>query len=259
MGSKLLSIIIIIILILLVFYIIFLLKPIDNEPFYHYDDIKKRLKTGDIILFSCKQHGSLLDNMVYSIRTTLVNSEYGHAGIVIKNKKGKLFIVEACGPSQCGYENATHLNNDKKGGARIIELDKILQEYYEEYKGIYAVKFISKEIPYSVIMEKLKKYENIRFQDRHVLAMLVVADICISNTLAKTLSKYCDEKKMICTDFLYDLLYECNVVKEYPSKIFWPHLITSKKFDDLQIINYSKPYKFSIVNNKDNDKKQDNE
>jgi hypothetical protein len=174
-----------------------------------------------------------------------MNSIYGHAGIVIK-KKNKLYITECCGHDQTGYHEAKHLNDKKMGGVRIIELDVLLREYYKNNKGVCAVKFISKEIPYSDFMKNMLKYRNAVFQDRKVLIMLAITDIFISHELAKKLSKGYGDEKMICTEFVYNILRDCNVLKEYPGKLFWPHTITNKLFDELEIIKYSKPYKFVI-------------
>jgi hypothetical protein len=236
------------ILVLILAYVLFMLENDDNEPMYHYSDIKKKLKTGDIILFSCKQHGSFFNRVEYSSRTNIVGSMYGHAGIIIRKKNGEVYIVEVCDYDQCGGEHAKHLNNYNQGGVRIIKLDIILNEYYKEYKGTYAVKFISKEIPYLEIMEKLKRYKHITFQPRKTLLFLAIVDIFISHSLANSLAKKCDQDKMICTEFLYNLLCDCNVLKNYPAKLFWPHLITNQVFDELENIKYSKPLKFIIDN-----------
>lgn len=246
--SRKLIIIILIILILILVCVLFLVEDNDSEPIYRYEDIKKKLKTGDIILFSCKKHGSFINKIIYACRTNIVGSQYGHAGIIIKDPQGKLYIVESCDHNQCSGQHAHHLNKHKKGGVRIIDTDIILKEYYKKYEGIYAVKFISSEIPYEKFMEKLNKYKNIIFQNRDTLSLLVITDLIISHTLATKIANKCDNNEMICTEFLHSLLYDCKVLKDYPSKIFWPHLITSKIFDDLENVKYSKPYKFIVTN-----------
>ena len=230
-----------------------------DDRIYNYSNIRNKLKTGDLILFTCKKHGSLFANLMYLSRTTLLGSDYGHAGIVIKDKRNNhLYIAECCGHDQCGNKYANYLNKDQKGGIRIIDLDILLKEYHNEYNGSYAVKFISNEIPNSIIISALKKYKNVRFQERHILCMLAAMDIFISHPVAAALSNICDKNKMICTEFVHDLLHECNVLDKYPSKLFWPHLITNHVFKKLEKIKYSRPFKFSIVQNNNNNQNNDN-
>ena len=125
--KNILAVIIILILLFIFYLVLFVIDTKDdNEPVYKYDDIKKNLKTGDIILFSCQYHGSLFNELEYIFRTKLLGSMYGHAGVVIKKNNGEIYIAEVCGHDQCGYQEAYHLNKFNKGGARIINLDTIL-------------------------------------------------------------------------------------------------------------------------------------
>ena len=235
--------IIIIILILILLFVLFLTENVENESYHSFNEIRDKLKTGDIILFSCRRYYSLLEEIIYKSRTNLIGTIYGHVGVVIK-KNNKLYLVEACGYKLCGYDKAYHLNNYNQGGVRIIKLETMLNEYHKKYNGVYAVKFISEEIPYQKIMEKIKKYKNITFQSMKTLAFLAIVDIFISHDLAINISKKCDKNKMICTEFLYNLLYDCGVLKEYPVKLFWTHLFTENIFTKLENIKYSGPVKF---------------
>ena len=246
MSKRLIGIIIIFILILILLYILFSVNN-DNSPIYYYEDIKDKLTTGDIILFSREIYDSVLDKILYDTRTKLLNSIYGHAGIILKINN-VLYIIECCGYYQTGYAHANHLNNQKMGGVRIINLDTILKDYYKNYKGICAVKFISREIPNSVIMQNIIKYQNMIFEKGKNVCFLAVADLLISHKFAENISKKFSDKRMFCTEFLHSLLCDCGVLKKYPSKLFWPHCITQKIFDDLEIIKYSKPYKFTFIN-----------
>jgi hypothetical protein len=221
-------------------------KEVYNGPIYKYDDIKKYLKTGDIILFTCQYFGSFFMELEYILRTKMLGSVYGHAGIVIKKNNGKIYIVEVSNYDHCGFEKAHYLNKFNRGGVRIINLETILKMYYKEYRGFFAVKFISQEIPYSKIMQKLKKYKNITFKSTRSIITLALTDILISHSLAEKISNSLSNNEMICTEFLYILLYDCNVLKHYPPKLFWPHLIETSIFDKLENIKYSALYKFVI-------------
>lgn len=247
--SKLIAIIITIILIII--YIAILIDPTDNAPYYSYTDIKARMKTGDILLFSCKMYGTIIDKLWYATRTSFLGSDYGHAGIIIKSR-GKLYVAEVCGPDQCGYQYAKHLNKSCQGGVRIIELDTLLNEYYKEYKGVYAVKFIDKAIPNKVMMANIKKYGHIVFQKRQTLYKLAIPDLFVSHSLAKYLASKYPTDQMICTEFLYRVLHDCGVLGEYPAKLFWPHIIVRDQFNSIAKVVYSLPYKFSVADYNNN-------
>ena len=146
---KVISIITILIIIILVFlYIKSNQKSLDSYqnigsyPTYKYADIKNKLKTGDIMLFSYKKHQSKIHEIFYYCRTKLLGSEYGHVGIVIRDND-KLFLLECTDSDHIGNNKSFHFNNYGKGGVRIIELETLLKEYENGYMGIFGVKFIS--------------------------------------------------------------------------------------------------------------------
>lgn len=248
-------VIIIIIILLFLFYLTWVLKIGDfsepgsldkNEVIYQYQDIKLKLKTGDIILFSCKKHQSFTSEIKYFCRTTLLGSEYGHVGIILKSNN-KLYVVECTSNPHTGRQYAYHLNNYNQGGVRIIDLEILLKEYYRDNTGEYAVKFIEKEIPNSHIFNNINKFKNMIFEHRLLLLFLGFIDTCISHNLAIYLSNILPENNtLMCSEFMHRLLCDCGILEEYPSKLFWPHTVNNKIFEDLEIIKYSKPYKFTL-------------
>lgn len=62
-------------------------KPIINTQIENYSDIKDKFKTGDIILFSCRKHNTFIDEIKYFSRTKLIGSEFGHVGLILRDKK----------------------------------------------------------------------------------------------------------------------------------------------------------------------------
>ena len=245
MSNLLIIKIVTIFMLLFILYILFIVEPSKKPPLYHYQDIKRRLQTGDIILFSCKRHPSFFGKILYASRTNLLDSEYGHAGMVIKGRNN-IYVLECCKAEHPGFTSAKYLNDKGKGGVRIIEFDRLLKEYHDFYDGIFAIKFISSAISNSMLMKNLKKYQDVTFQETSVLLTLVVFDIFISPRLAEEVAKMCPCNKMVCTEFLHAILYDCHVLKKYSSKLFWPHKITNKIFDKIKLINYSHPYQFKI-------------
>lgn len=245
-----------VIIIFFILYILLFIKKTDkykDDYIYNYLDIKNKLKSGDIILFSCKNNKSFYNSIEYYLRTELIGSEYGHVGIIIRNKD-KLFILECVSNNHCAKEYALYLNNLKKGGIRIVELETLLKEYLKENDAIFAIKFISNEIPNNIILKNIEKYIDKTFEDKYKLYIMGFMDVCISHNLSEKINIFCgNNNKSMCSEFVHNFLYECNVLKKYQSKLFWPHLITNDElFSFLEIIKYSKPFKFKFGNHNNN-------
>jgi hypothetical protein len=209
---------------------------------YDYNNIKKKFKTGDIIMFSYGRYRSLLEELGYLSRTKLFGTIYGHIGIVLR-EGNKLYLIECTSSNHTAKKYAYTLNNENRGGVRIIDLDILIREYHDEEKGIFAVKFADKEIPNKLIMCVLEKYGNVIFENIPKIALFVVANF-ISNKFSKKLAKTADNNRMTCSEFAYELLYQCGYVEKYQSKLIWPHLFSNGQFDKLTKIKYSKPIGF---------------
>lgn len=242
-------IIIFIILIIFILYIIFFIRKADiyrNDPLYHYQDIKKKMKTGDIILFSCKKNNSIYQKLGYYVRTELIGCEYGHVGIIVK-KNDKLYVLECVSDDHCADIHGEYLSGSGEGGIRLINLETLLHHYYEDYDGLYAVKFISKEIPLETVDNELQNYVGTKFEDKKKIFLLGLIDICISHNLSKKLSSNNkkEDKILCCSGFVHHFLNKCGVFKDYPSELFWPHLfLYDDKCKPLENVEYSKPFRF---------------
>jgi len=247
-----------ILLLLLVIVVLFVFDPIYNEPIYSYQALKPKFKTGDILLFSCKKHGSVLEKLIYAMRTNIFESEYGHAGLIIRDGE-KLYLAECCDADQVGFQYAKYLNDQGRGGVRIIDLDIVLEKYYYEYQGVCSVKFISKEIPLSTMMKNILKYHNRIFQDKKIIGLLAITDIFLFHPLAVKMAEFRQDGRMICTEFVYTVLYDCGVMGYYPAKLFWPHSITNGLLDKLAVVPFSKHFKLSITDDQKNDNHDQNQ
>lgn len=240
--------IVLILLIIFIFVVRIIFTPDENKGFMHeYNDIKKNLKTGDILLFSCFNNQlSAVWKLLYRFKINLIGSNISHAGMIVRCNNGAIYVLECCDHNQCAWEYAYHFNNYGKGGVRMVEFETLLKSYSKEYGGTYSVKFISEPIPNKVLADKLKNYKEVTFPDYKIISIMAVTDILISNSLARKITKECDKNKMICSEFLYNILKDCGVLKKYPSKLFWPHLVTSWIFRKLEKIKYSAPYEFEF-------------
>ena len=233
----------IILICIILFVSVYLIKFSDNdiEPFYDYNDIKPRLKTGDIIFFTYRKFDSVINNVCYKIRTNTLNTIYGHVGIIYRNNN-KIYIVESCNSDQCGYSYAKSLNNKKKGGIRIIDMDLYLNDYSEIYHGMFAVKFISKEIPSDIFLKSLHKYKDAIFpssKDFSRIFLIAAIDLFVSNNMALSMTNNLKNDTIICTEAVYQLLNDCGVLKKYSRKMIWPNFFTHNKFNSMLTNGYS--------------------
>ena len=246
--------VIIIILILLVAYIIFRNNNNKNKNkkdtinhLYKYTELRDKLKTGDVLLFSCKKHDNLFGRLQYYIRTNLLGSEFGHVGIVIRDND-QIYLVECTDVCHTADNYAYRFNSYGKGGVRIIELDYLLDRYHKKYGGIFGVRFISKAIPNNTIFRKIIKHKNKIFENKIKLFLVAFIDNCLWHSLASNLSDiFYDQNRIICSQFAHELLYNCDVVGPYNSNLFWPHLFDDNQiFDYIQKISYTPIHKFTF-------------
>lgn len=244
--SNLTGKILIIILLLILLYVLFMMEIPCQEPMYCFDNIKKRLKTGDIILFTGKMN-SVTQRLLYIGRTNVVGCIYGHAALVLRDNE-KLYIVECCDIDMSGQNVGYYFDKSgkKEGGVRIIDLETMLKEYKKDFNGKFAVKFISQEIPNRIFIENLQKYQHVQFQDHMTLGILAITDLLISHKIAESFAVTCPTNRMFCTEFIHRMLHDCNVLKKYPSKLFWPHHITRETFNEIENVKYSKTYRFTV-------------
>lgn len=239
-----------IILIILILATLIVLNFKVTPPRYNYQTIRPYLKTGDIILFSCNYYDLTIANLEYGFRTKLLGSEYGHVGIIVRDPSGRLYLLECTGHTHTAYKQAKHFNKQGKGGLRVIDFDVLVEKYYQENNALFAVMFINKEIPNSLILSKIDKYKNRIFENKNILVPLALVDIFLSHSISKKMLEFLENKgderfkRIMCSEFVYSILYDCGVVEKYPAKLFWPHLVSNDKLKKLSNYKYHGPVKF---------------
>jgi hypothetical protein len=241
--------VVIIVVIIIIIYLICFVKKTDlhqYRPIYNYAHIKDKLKTGDIVVFSCKKYNTLFCRLEYYFRTNFIGTEFGHSGIVLK-LKDELYFVECTDKKYLCDKYAYKLNNFGKGGIRIVNFEKIIRQYQKDYNATFAVKFISKEIPFRTIFKVLDDYKKIKFSKKSIAVLMFIIDMCISHQIARKFFVDWYINKMICSQFVCDILNKCNVLACYPPYLFWPPMIMDGTLDRISIVKYSEPYKFIIT------------
>lgn len=219
---------------------------------YTYDDIKRTLKTGDIILFESMENGSAYGNFKHFLISSVLGIKFKHSGLVLKYDD-EFYLLECCRYTQAGYKYATYVNKnnnlvlnpeDKPGGVRIIKLDDIIREYTREYRGKFCVKFINEAISNELILKEFDKYSKVKFGNMHKILFKGVLDIFLS--IGSSDTEFHDS--MICSEFTHKMLLDCNVIKDnISSNVFWPFYYYNGIFDDLAIIKYSNPICFEYI------------
>ncbi|QTF49286.1 hypothetical protein qu_394 [Acanthamoeba polyphaga mimivirus] len=221
-------------------------KPIVNTQIENYSDIKNKFKTGDIILFSCRKHNTFIDEIKYFSRTKLIGSEFGHVGLILRDKK-KLYVIEFTDYEHPGDQVAKRYHDLGKGGMRVIELETALREYNKDHMGCYAVRFISQEIPNDIFYDKIKKHRHKIFESKPKLLLLAFIDMLVMHKMSSDLATiFHNEDRMTCGEFVHTVLNDCNAVADYPSKIFWPYIVEDSDFNKIlrSDISYSRLVKF---------------
>lgn len=206
----------------------------------HYQTICQNLQTGDIILFSCYNKQSIINKTIYEIRSYATGCVYAHVGMIVRSKRNQLYVLECCSADQIGNEYAYHLNaKSKEGGIRIIPLHIILHLYTHQYGGTYAIRHIQKPIANHVLWQALQAYRSILFQPLGVVSGVAVIDLYFSRKRAREYVAQMDPQRMFCAEFLHRILHDCQVLRKYPSKLFWPQYYTNHKLNSMALIPYS--------------------
>lgn len=201
-------------------------------------EIRNKLKTGDIIFFSRKETDII--DWEYYFRKKLLGSTISHIGLIYR-ENDNIYVVECTSKIHTGNNCCIKLNKHNNGGIRIIQFDKLISIY----SGYFYVKFISKEIPNDLFLNKLDNYKKYVYPNKFILLVIFIIDRLISTKFAEWLSKHLIPlDTIICCEFVYRLLLDCNVVKKYPFKTFWPFCFNDEIFNSLQKVTYSKAYKF---------------
>ena len=241
-------VLLLLLILVLVLYIIYIMMTFKRTPYsFTFDQIKSSLKTGDILLFSRRDDQGLIDNIVYNARTKLLHNEYGHVGIIYRDDNGQLFVIEAVKPDQIAEDYAYYYKDARKGGLRIIDMDTLMYRYSKEAQAEFGLMFINKAIDNKLLTSNLDYYKNTTFRNGIIMTLLAFVDTAISNKQANWLAKHVYHKdRLMCSEFVYDILQRCGVVKPYTSSIFWPHLFTNGVFDKLAEGRYSECVKFVV-------------
>lgn len=237
---------VILILLSIMIHVIKIKKDKSKYVMYDSNFIRSKLRTGDIILFASTKYNNIFDKISYTARTTFLGANYGHLGLVYR-EGDDIYIVESTNINHIGESKALLLNKYNKGGIRMISYDILMEKYSRHCRGTFSVRFIEKPISNKKFMSALNNYKDVTFPKPYKLVLLLFIELFISKTFAIFLSsKILDPNEMMCGSFVYNILHDCNVLEEYPEKLFWPYKVSKNNFEDIQLVKYSKFYRYSL-------------
>jgi hypothetical protein len=208
---------------------------------YTYGDIRPHLKTGDIILFRCNVYSDSLSELGYALRTQLLGTKFGHAGVVFKYGDS-IYMLEMVSSDHPSNDKAVFLNG-KTSGLRVALLDNVMYDYSKDCDGDYGVKFIENPVSNSCIIENVPKYSEKTFSGYGLIGGIALLDIIVGEAKAASLAKD-HPKKMFCTQFVYSILSDCGVLKGSDPSVFWPQKFNDDNFPEFASVTYSETVEF---------------
>lgn len=203
-------------LILSIIYIIvslFFCKTIFETPSYTINDIKSIAKSGDMILFST-------DDLVGRTIRFWSNDYYSHSAILF-NINNDWYIWEA---DILMNEDQLHLT--KKQGPRLSKLDDKLYQYNHCKAKLFPLKQ-KLNIDDNNIIDILKKYKNIKFEDNPLIWYLADFKLYFPFIYNKN--------KMFCSELIADTYQKLNIINNKLN----PRLFTFKDLRHQNIFNKS--------------------
>lgn len=244
--------IVIVIVVIIIIILVFLYFKIRRNPnagiISHFSEIKDSFQTGDLMLFSCNRR-HLPGGWIDAAYQTLSDCMFGHLGLILRHKD-KIYVVDCVPSDQTGNLGSYFLNNDySQGGIRIIKIEYLLHRYTKDYNGVYGIKHISKPINNHRFNKVLKTFTGTTYENKMFFLKLAFVDAFISKERAIKLlgsDPYAHTDRMMCSEFVHRLLHKCGILKKYPSKLFWPFLVLSPEFEDLEIVKYGPCIKFRL-------------
>lgn len=204
-------------LIIIIIFIIFRIPSINEKSIkYRYKNLRNKLKTGDIILFS---HNSLLGNLIKGISNTI----YSHCAVVIKINK-KLFLLQCDTDDEYDY-----LSKKFKNGVQLVSLDKIIRN---NKKVIFSYLELKGKVNKKKIINFIKKTYNYEFELNPINVIL--------NFLGFKASK---KNKKMCSEYLSYFLCKVGILKKNIHSKILPGYFANKNITNLNY-NYLDPILF---------------
>lgn len=131
-----------------------------RQPIVPLDQVRDRLRTGDIILFHKTARTGLFDTLELDFVAPLFfeRNEFRHSGIIVRRDDG-LFVIECTEEFHSGHVHARYPAGGR--GIREVPLELLLQEYtHDNGDPHFGVRFIGRELSADALMEIVQEIGN---------------------------------------------------------------------------------------------------
>jgi len=164
----------------------------EDNVLLKYSNIKNKLDTGDLLLFSSNDY-------IGRVIRKFSNSYFSHCGIVVK-QSDKLYILE------CDMDNSHDYlsNKSNKNGAHILDLDEKINDYTGNIFGYCKLNNNFNENKLKNIIHNIR---DVQFNN-NLIAMYnsVIKNVFLSNF-------FISDSKMFCSEFVVNLYQRLGVIK----------------------------------------------
>ena len=180
-----------------------------------YKKIKNRLKTGDLVLFASYNNG--YEN---SIQRMYTGTFFNHVGVIYKDKKGVLYVVET-------YPK--NLKNKNGGRVYINNLDEEIQKYNGDLFIRYLLKSVEKK-NLDIFEKKINELQKYKFPNNKEIVRKLIYNCYLNYKL---------KNNMHCAELVGYILSDILKIYQFKNK----SCLTPYHFSKCP--HYSKIYKIS--------------
>ncbi len=199
------------------------------HPTVPFEDVRAKLKTGDIIMFHKTARSGFMDSLELDFISPVFfrATEFRHSGIVVR-QGGDIMVLECAEETHSGYAHAAYPTGGR--GIRLVPLELLLDAYGRDNGDPhYGVRFIENEIPVSRILDVLGQFGPIAYLRMQRSVPLFLTRFLLPNRLRRSvLGAFRHE--MMCSEFVHNVLNQCGALGDYQSKLVAPYSLEDDRF-----------------------------
>ncbi len=217
-----------------------------THPTIPFEDVRAKLKTGDIIMFHKTARTSLIDSLELDFISPVFfrATEFRHSGIIVR-QGDDITVLECAEETHSGHAHAAYPTGGR--GVRFVPLEPLLDAYGRDNGNPhYGVRFISSEIPLNRILDVLGQFGPIAYLRMQRSIPLILTRFLLPNLVRRRLLS-AFRHEMMCSEFVHNVLNQCGALGEYQSKLVAPYSLEDDRFfRRLERIPFSDIVRFSF-------------
>lgn len=217
-----------------------------THPTVPFDDVRAKLRTGDIILFHKTARTGLIDSLELDFISPVFfrATEFRHSGIIVRQGED-ITVLECAEETHSGHTHAAYPTGGR--GIRFVPLEPLLEAYGRDNGNPhYGVRFISNEIPVSRILDVLGQFGPIAYLRMQRSVPLFLTRFLLPKSVRSSLLG-AFRHEMMCSEFVHNILNQCGALGDYQSKLVAPYSLEDDRFfRKLERIPFSDIVRFSF-------------